>query len=253
MEPSTVIGIDVGGTFTDIVGLDHRNRLLTVKTPSNPSDPASAVLEGIRMFASAAGVDASRPAGRCDGRARHDDGYQHAHHPYRRQDGTAVHPRLPRRARDAGRLQGGALRTRPSPAAAPGAASAPHRRARARRRPRPGGGAPLRARCAHRLRAILSRGHRSGRHLLLVVLPACRPRAADRGHLRAGDAGGVRHHVLGGAAGDSRVRPGEHHRAQCLRRPPSGQLRRPARTAAAGGGHDRIGAVSSKPRRCRPC
>ena len=60
MASSAVIGIDVGGTFTDVVGLDHRNRLLTVKTPSNPRDPADAVLEGIRMFASAAGVDPGR-------------------------------------------------------------------------------------------------------------------------------------------------------------------------------------------------
>ena len=57
MAQSALIGIDVGGTFTDVVGLDHHNRLLTVKTPSDPRDPASAVLEGIRMFASAVGVD----------------------------------------------------------------------------------------------------------------------------------------------------------------------------------------------------
>lgn len=57
---ATVIGIDVGGTFTDIVGFDHRNRLLTVKTPSDPDDPAGAVLEGIRVFAAAVETDADR-------------------------------------------------------------------------------------------------------------------------------------------------------------------------------------------------
>lgn len=59
----TVIGVDVGGTFTDVVGLDESNRLLTIKTPSNPRDPAGAVLEGIRQFAAAVGTDTGRLLG----------------------------------------------------------------------------------------------------------------------------------------------------------------------------------------------
>ena len=58
MARSTVIGVDVGGTFTDIVGLDQRNRLLMIKTPSDPDDPAGAVLRGIGEFAAAADADA---------------------------------------------------------------------------------------------------------------------------------------------------------------------------------------------------
>ena len=63
VSSSVMIGVDVGGTFTDVVGLDHSNRLLTIKTPSNPRDPAGAVLEGIRQFAAAVGTDTGRLLG----------------------------------------------------------------------------------------------------------------------------------------------------------------------------------------------
>lgn len=45
------IGVDTGGTFTDFAVLDNRGRLETFKLPSNPSDPASVILEGIRRVA----------------------------------------------------------------------------------------------------------------------------------------------------------------------------------------------------------
>ena len=57
MHGSVLIGVDVGGTFTDVVGLDQQNRLLTIKTPSNPEDPASTVLRGIEQFAAAVNLD----------------------------------------------------------------------------------------------------------------------------------------------------------------------------------------------------
>jgi N-methylhydantoinase A len=42
------IGIDTGGTFTDIVALDEESgRLVTTKTPSTPADPANGFLAGI--------------------------------------------------------------------------------------------------------------------------------------------------------------------------------------------------------------
>ena len=44
----TRIGVDTGGTFTDLVLVDARHRLLaTHKRLSTPDDPARAVLEGI--------------------------------------------------------------------------------------------------------------------------------------------------------------------------------------------------------------
>jgi len=42
----TAIGIDIGGTFTDIVVLDGRGPRL-VKFPSTPNDPAQGVLHAL--------------------------------------------------------------------------------------------------------------------------------------------------------------------------------------------------------------
>src|SRR6476619_1856936 len=43
------IGIDTGGTFTDVVALDEDSgELVTTKTPSTPSNPADGFLAGVR-------------------------------------------------------------------------------------------------------------------------------------------------------------------------------------------------------------
>jgi N-methylhydantoinase A len=49
-EPARIrIGIDTGGTFTDVVALDERTgRLITTKTPSTPSDPALGFLAAVQ-------------------------------------------------------------------------------------------------------------------------------------------------------------------------------------------------------------
>jgi N-methylhydantoinase B len=45
------IGIDTGGTFTDIVAVDEgTGEIYTTKTPSIPEDPSRAVLEGLRKI-----------------------------------------------------------------------------------------------------------------------------------------------------------------------------------------------------------
>ncbi|HDX8863266.1 TPA: hydantoinase/oxoprolinase family protein [Klebsiella michiganensis] len=45
------IGVDVGGTFTDVVTLDAERGLTFVKTPSVPSDPGQGVLDGLILLA----------------------------------------------------------------------------------------------------------------------------------------------------------------------------------------------------------
>ena len=42
------IGIDTGGTFTDVVAIDEAGTVRSLKTPSTPGDPSVALLEGIR-------------------------------------------------------------------------------------------------------------------------------------------------------------------------------------------------------------
>ena len=56
---SASIGVDVGGTFTDLVLIDGRAGVHLDKVPSTPGRP-DAVLDGIRRIAGTAGVDASR-------------------------------------------------------------------------------------------------------------------------------------------------------------------------------------------------
>src|ERR1700737_3116630 len=55
------IGVDVGGTFTDLTLVDEEAGRITVdKVPSTPDDPARGVAEGIRQLCGKAGVDLSQ-------------------------------------------------------------------------------------------------------------------------------------------------------------------------------------------------
>ncbi|HEU5370496.1 MAG TPA: hydantoinase/oxoprolinase family protein, partial [Ktedonobacterales bacterium] len=48
-SPRYRLGIDTGGTFTDIVAIDERSgTMATTKTPSTPSDPSRGLLDGVR-------------------------------------------------------------------------------------------------------------------------------------------------------------------------------------------------------------
>jgi N-methylhydantoinase A len=45
------IGIDVGGTFTDLVAVDDQGRVVLAKAASTPSDPALGVMQGLASLA----------------------------------------------------------------------------------------------------------------------------------------------------------------------------------------------------------
>ncbi len=58
-EPRSIrIGIDTGGTFTDVVAVDeHTGELAVTKTPSTPADPAVGFMTGVRKVLEALGLD----------------------------------------------------------------------------------------------------------------------------------------------------------------------------------------------------
>jgi len=51
------IGIDVGGTFTDLVAVDAQGRVTLAKAPSTPGDQSLGVMEGLDQLAQALGLD----------------------------------------------------------------------------------------------------------------------------------------------------------------------------------------------------
>src|SRR5216683_4711641 len=50
------IGIDVGGTFTDLVAIDAGGATMLAKVPSTPEDPSLGVLEGLALLAGRLGL-----------------------------------------------------------------------------------------------------------------------------------------------------------------------------------------------------
>jgi N-methylhydantoinase A len=51
------IGIDVGGTFTDLVAVDDFGRTTLAKVSSTPADPSIGVLDGLQLLADTLGLD----------------------------------------------------------------------------------------------------------------------------------------------------------------------------------------------------
>ncbi len=59
MAEGVRIGVDVGGTFTDLVAWDPGGRMESCKVPTTPSNPAEGVLNGIATLAPRTGPWAS--------------------------------------------------------------------------------------------------------------------------------------------------------------------------------------------------
>src|SRR4029077_7859242 len=51
VEMSYRLGVDIGGTFTDLVIQSDTGRIHTVKVPTTPDDPSQAVLNAIELAA----------------------------------------------------------------------------------------------------------------------------------------------------------------------------------------------------------
>src|SRR5438067_8201257 len=60
------IGIDVGGTFTDLVAVDEGGLTTLAKVPSTPEDPSLGVLDGLTALAERLGLDRAALLGQTD-------------------------------------------------------------------------------------------------------------------------------------------------------------------------------------------
>lgn len=58
-QSAFAVAVDIGGTFTDVALVDRSGRSWRAKTPSIPSDPSEAFLNGIRLALEQAGASAS--------------------------------------------------------------------------------------------------------------------------------------------------------------------------------------------------
>src|SRR3954471_6661490 len=57
-DPKVIVGVDVGGTFTDLFMLDATNgRFRTAKVPSRRGDESQGFLNGLQALGGAAGMD----------------------------------------------------------------------------------------------------------------------------------------------------------------------------------------------------
>jgi N-methylhydantoinase A len=65
-EPRFTIGIDIGGTFTDVVVLSDDGQIVTSKAPTTPGDFSGGVLDAIREAAVSVGLDMTAFLARTD-------------------------------------------------------------------------------------------------------------------------------------------------------------------------------------------
>ena len=161
------VGIDVGGTFTDLICVTPDGEVVLDKTPTTLDDQSTGVMNGLGQLAERFGAAARRPLPRArHRRPRHHHRRQHDDRDERRAHRPARHRGPPRRDRDAPGPQGGDLGPVLPRAAADRPAPGPHPDPRAHRlRGRGRCSRSTRTRCApacggcRQLGVQLDRGH----------------------------------------------------------------------------------------------
>ncbi len=173
---ATRIGVDVGGTFTDLIYYDDETGEVRVdKEPTTPASPERGVIAAVEKTLGGGELE---PRGLLP--ARHDRGPELAPHAHRRGRRAPLHERVPRHPRDPPRRPGRALQpvlapagaARPAPAPARGHGADPGRRRGAR---------PLRGgRRSAGGRGLRSRGRDGGRDRIHERVLEPRARACRR-------------------------------------------------------------------------
>ena len=229
------IGIDVGGTFTDLVAVDGEGRVVIAKSASTPEDPSIGVMDGIGLLAAELRQGSpGAPGGHRSHRPRNHGGDQRAPRTQGRQGRHAHHGRPPRHHRDARRAQGDRYNLRmppPIPLAPRG------RRLGVKERMRFDGkvATPLDRRS---LEAAIARLKSLGVGSVAVCISLLRqrePREGDTPGARAPPARRLRVALGRGPAPDQGVRALRDYRRQCLCRPRAGDVSGAPRRAARGG------------------
>ena len=246
------IGIDVGGTFTDLVAVDAQGRVTMAKSASTPGDQSLGVMEGLDRLAEALGLDRAAMLAQTE-RIVH--GTTVATNALLEHKGAKVGLLTTEGHRDIIEMREGLKDDRYNLRQPPPEQLVPReRRLGVRERMRPDGRVEI-ALDRGSLDAAIAVLKRQGVEAVAICyLHSWR----DGGHERA-TAEAVRAAMpgvyvcalLGGAAADQGVRSRLHDRRQRLRRAGAGALPDPARDAAARGGAARAGADHPVARRRR--
>ncbi|MBN9621433.1 MAG: hypothetical protein J0H06_00530, partial [Actinobacteria bacterium] len=56
MDSGSYVGVDIGGTFTDIVVMDEEHGLVTTKAPTTPGELERGVFDGLDLIAGERGI-----------------------------------------------------------------------------------------------------------------------------------------------------------------------------------------------------
>ena len=229
------IGVDVGGTFTDIVYCDLDTGQLAIhKISTTPDDPSRAIIQGIAEICRDNGVAAGdidyvlhgtttatnavlEHKGARAGMLTN-EGFRDIIHIARHQrvEHYSIMQELPWQNRPL-------VKRRHRKVVKGQARSAARRRARAARRSRRARGRPR----------LEGRAGRGGRGLLPVLLPQPGARGTRQGHPRTRTARGLHHHVVIDLAAVPRVRALHHGLPVRVHRTEDARLHRPPRRCAA--------------------
>ena len=240
------VGVDIGGTFTDIVLLGSDGTIHTKKISSSVDNYARAIVDGLGLLLQ---ETAHRPRGARRDPPRHDGRLQRHPRAQGRQGRPDHHQGLPRRAGDPHAAHAAPLRHRLGEAAAAGGALSAPRGRRARRRQGPCRARARSGRCGGTGGRAAGREGRGDRRLPHQLVRQSGARAGDQGHRRAQGAEPARVHLLRGAARDQGVRAHLHDRDQCLRHADRGHLPRRHAQGAGRRGHPGAAAPDAVERR----